>query len=361
MKRWSLNLGKVFGIRVLVHWTFFLLIAWVVFAEWGRGSEVTAIVMKVIFVLSIFACVVLHELGHALMARRYKIVTRQITLLPIGGVASLERIPEEPKKELLVAIAGPLVNVAIAVIIYPFISSTNFEQYAQSMETITFNNFLFALFAVNLFIVAFNLIPAFPMDGGRMLRAVLAMFMDRIKATFIASSAGKLLAFGFLIIGLFYNPWLALIGLFVFFGAHAENAMVQQIEILRGHTVSEAMMTKLEYLDSESTVEDGIKKLLDSDTENFLVTADGNAEVKGIVSRKSLIEALQQGQSDHRVTEIMRKDFEKLAPKDKLSKVFMEIQRKKQPIYPVMENGELKGAVSMPNIQEFIMVQSAMH
>jgi len=207
----SLQLGSYAGIRVQVHWTFWLLIVWIILRELFYGNSVESMLWSSAFILVLFLCVVLHEFGHALTARRFGINTEKITLLPIGGVASLEDMPEDPKQELLVAIAGPLVNVAIAMILYPFVSLETYinqspEELQQSLGTIQAANFLFYLFSANTMLVLFNMLPAFPMDGGRVLRAILSLKLNRVMATRIASGVGQFLAMIFFFIGIFYNP-----------------------------------------------------------------------------------------------------------------------------------------------------------
>lgn len=361
--RWSLSLGKLFGIKIKVHWTFFLLILWVVMVEVTKGSSIPAIILMVAYVLAIFACIVFHETGHALMARRFNVPTKKITLLPIGGVASLQRIPEKPREELLVAIAGPIVNVGIAAIIYPFLAPlTSYftgSGGAQALATITPHNFLFALFSINLLLVLFNLLPAFPMDGGRMLRALLAMRMNRIRATHIASSIGQVLAVVFFFTGLFFNPFLLLIGVFVFFGARGENMMVQQYEVLRNHRVEEAMITDLQTLDQRTTLKDASEHLLSSCDDTFVIADDG--DIKGFVTRELIMKGLKDHKESTQLKELIDKDYMHVKSGDKLSRIMELIQSNKQSLYPVMDNGKVKGIVNMGSLQRFIAIQSALH
>jgi len=228
--RWSLKLGTISGIRLYLHWTFLILLGAVFFYDLG-GIGLPAAAQRLLFVLALFACIVLHELGHALAARKYGIPTRDITLLPIGGVARLERMPREPKQELWVALAGPLVNVGIAaalflVLVAIRISGTSFLASQAA--------FLRPLMWINLFLIAFNLLPAFPMDGGRVLRALLAQRLEYVRATRIAARIGQVMAILFILAGLHSlvfaggradghpSPMLALIGVFIFFGARNE-------------------------------------------------------------------------------------------------------------------------------------------
>ena len=194
--KWSTKIGTFAGIDVYVHTTFLILIGWVAFVHWQAGNNASAAVEGVAFVLALFACVVLHEFGHALMARRFGIRTRDITLLPIGGVARLERMPEDPRQELWVALAGPAVNVVIAVALFVVLQVTGTLAPLSTLNVAS-GSFFERLMVVNVFLVGFNMLPAFPMDGGRVLRAALAIRMDYTRATQIAANIGQGMAFLF--------------------------------------------------------------------------------------------------------------------------------------------------------------------
>lgn len=354
----SFSLGKIAGIRLLVHWTFLLLIGWIVLSQLSRGGDTTAIVMNVAFVLAIFGCVVLHELGHALTARRYGIGTSKITLLPIGGLASLERIPDDPKQELWVALAGPAVNVVIALLLWIVTPSANLIPDPDALDAVTVGGFLASLLFANVLLVVFNLIPAFPMDGGRVLRALLALRMGRIRATQIASSLGQLLAVGFVLWGLFGNPMLVLIGIFIFFGAQSENVAVQHLEFLKGHTVREAMMTNFLTLSPTDTVREAADKLLAGSDQDLIVVENG--EAVGIMTRALIINSLKESMNGAAVSEVMMRDFGRLDVNDKLTNAYEFSQQRKNAFYPVVENNKLRGVIDMTNIHEFVMIQSAM-
>ena len=356
--KWSLKLGSVAGIKILVHWTFIFLIAWIVFSEAQRGSDAYTILLAIAFILTVFLCVVLHELGHALTAKRYGINTKMITLLPIGGVASLERMPEKPKQELLIALAGPAVNVVIAFILWLVLPSLQTVPSEEFFSRITPANFFYLLFFVNMVLVLFNAIPAFPMDGGRVLRALLAFKLGRVRATQIAANLGQLLAIGFVFIGLFYNPFLILIGAFVFFGAYAENMLVQHLDFLRGHSVREGMMTNYVTLAPTETVKDALNKLLMGSEHEFIVEQDG--QVIGTLTRMQLIQAVKEEQLNKPVSEIMLQEFKTFNVQDKLSEAYTELQKTRAPLIPVLENGRLAGVINADNINEFIMIKSAL-
>ncbi|MBS1873964.1 MAG: site-2 protease family protein [Acidobacteria bacterium] len=228
--KWSWKIAKLAGIDVYVHATFLLLLGWVAVAHRSSGR---AALEGVAFTLAIFACVLLHELGHALAARRFGIPTRDITLLPIGGVARLARMPKEPARELVVALAGPAVNVVISVGLFAWLAATGgWAPLAQL--GVAGGPFLERLAIANAGLALFNLIPAFPMDGGRILRALVALRTDYARATRIASRIGQGMAILFGIAGLFGNPMLLFIALFIWMGAASENRAAQFEAAARG-------------------------------------------------------------------------------------------------------------------------------
>jgi Zn-dependent protease len=232
----SLKIGKLFGIGVYIHWSFLLIIGFVLYTYGIQGGWRFAI-FGLELLLAGFACVVLHEYGHALMARWFGIATRDITLYPIGGVARLERMSENPVEELLIALAGPAVNVVIALLLLP----VNIILYGSSMATVSGdpevmrNYFWLVLLFFNIMMVLFNMLPAFPMDGGRVLRALLALSLGRLTATHIAALVGAGFAFIFAMSGVFAfsNPMLVLIGVFIFLMGRMELAMVRYQEAQR--------------------------------------------------------------------------------------------------------------------------------
>jgi Zn-dependent protease len=245
--KWALSLGRIAGIPVYVHATFALLLGWIAFLHWTSSGSLSAVASGLLFIVALFGCVLLHELGHALAARRYGIRTRDITLLPIGGLARLERMPDRPVQELWVALAGPAVNVAIAAVLFLWLVGTRTLVPLESLSVVG-GPFVERLLVVNLFLAVFNLIPAFPMDGGRVLRALLAMRIDYVRATRIAATVGQGVALLFGFVGLFANPFLILIALFVWSGASQESAMVQARSALGGVPVESAMITDFRTL-----------------------------------------------------------------------------------------------------------------
>lgn len=354
----NLNLGHVSGIKIIVHWTFFLLITWIIFDELTRGGNAKSVLFNVAFIVAVFLCVVLHELGHALMAKRFNIKTEKITLLPIGGMASFEKLPESPKQELLVVAAGPLVNLAIAVLLYFIVPvqsfiHLNFTEAFEVLMRYNLQSFLFFLFIVNVGLVVFNLIPAFPMDGGRILRALLAMKVGRVKATKIASILGLAIAALFFLIGLLYNPFLIFIALFVFLGAFSENRMVQHLAWLDGHTVEEAMLLNYTTFEPEDSIDVVVDKIISSAETNFLVVKD--QAVKGILNHETIID---NSNKTVLVEDIMLKSFNTVNSSDNLKTIYQLIFNNKQKLFPVIDNGKLIGAIDATNLNEYILLQS---
>ncbi|QQS40246.1 MAG: site-2 protease family protein [Acidobacteriota bacterium] len=361
MKSWSIRLGKLFGIDVFIHWSFWLLIIWIVYLQFSGGGGFFEALWASGFVFALFACVVFHELGHALMARRFGIGTKDITLYPIGGVASLEKMPDEPGREFLVAVSGPSVNLVIAALLWAYFSVTgSFPDPAmlESAERISDVPFLFTLFTANLIVAAFNLIPAFPMDGGRALRALLSTFLDRGLATRVAASVGQIIAIVFIFLGFYYNPWLILIGLFVFLGAGVESAGERTKSELSGLTVNDALMKRFTGLSPFDTLSTAVDALLNSQETDFVVL--DNDEPIGLLTRNEIIKGLSEKGPEARVSSYMNRDFFVVGPDLKLADFLQEVVAHDSDVALVMQDGELVGLINRENVEERLMVQRAL-
>jgi Zn-dependent protease/CBS domain-containing protein len=317
MLRWSLRLGSLLGVPVYVHWTFVLLVGWLMagpILKGGPGALADGLRTGG-FVVAVFGCVLLHEMGHALAARLYAIRTRDIVLLPIGGVARLERLPERPWQELVVSVAGPLVNVAIAAIIVPgvLISSGTSAFAAPPDGQVSHAHFLASLGAVNIMLVAFNALPAFPMDGGRVLRALLAMAMPRPRATRIAARIGQGVA---ILLGAYAlvnaEVMLALVALFVFTAASAETSAERARESLGATPVSRAMVTRFGTLRASQSLDDAVREMLATGQYVFPVladvasAADDAASLVGTLAREDVMAALSHQSPDAPISGVMR-------------------------------------------------------
>lgn len=353
----SLKLGKIAGIGIFIHWTFSLLIAFVLFLNYKTGYNALQSGWTVLFVLTIFATVLLHELGHALVAKKYNIETKDITLLPIGGLARLERLPEKPIEELFVAAAGPLVNITLAIITSVFIQvpETSRELLSQLSNGVNANNFFLNFLIVNLWLALFNLIPAFPMDGGRILRALLSFKLKRHVATKIAARVGQLLAIGFIILGFFSNPFLIFIGLFVIFGAQMESEQAEAKFMLKEYTVRDVLMTNYQTIDANQTIETAIGLLLDSQNKSFVVTQDKN--VVGTLNRDEIIIALANKGENQTISSAMNKNLIFIDVNTPLGNVFEQIYGNKLNLILVTENEKFIGTLDTENILEFILIK----
>lgn len=356
---WSWNIGRIAGIRVYLHWTFLLLVIWIFTSYVARGESVAAAVAGVGFILAIFGCIVLHELGHSLAARRYGIETRDITLLPIGGVARLQRMPDQPLQELVVAAAGPAVNIVIAAVIAVVLTAL-YGPGALAVDPLGEGQFFQKLMAVNLFLVLFNLLPAFPMDGGRMLRALLAISMPYQRATHIAASVGQFLAILFAFAGLFWlgNPFLLFIAIFVYLGAGAEARLTEVRSLLRDVPVRDAMITRFQTLAPDDPLQRAIDELLAGWQTDFPVVDQG--EYLGMVRRADLVTAIERDGPTSPVSTVMQTDCPSLTHRDLLERVMEDIQGGSCTTLPVLENGRLVGLLTNQNLGELMMVRSAL-
>lgn len=358
--RGSHKIARIAGIDVKVHWTFLILLGWFFFSYYRETSQVESGLYGIGFVLAVFACVIAHEYGHALMARKYGIRTRDITLLPIGGLASLERIPEKPSEELMVALAGPAVNVVIAAVLYIYMAVTgqlvNLANYTETISSLDPVYFAENLFAVNLILVLFNLIPAFPMDGGRVLRALLAMRWDRAKATRFAAGVGRTLAVGFVFMGFFGNFWLVFIGLFIYLGATAESRQVLTKSILEGYKVSDVLMTKYTPLYIHEPLQRAVDILLSGQEKEFLVF-DLEDIVVGVLTRESLVEALATGEANMRVKDAALTTPLELHKQMPLQEAFELMMSQHANVCPVYDGQHLAGMLTQDNVQEFLLLR----
>lgn len=354
--KWSLRLGKLLGIDVYVHFTFVLLLAFLGFSYWSATHNVEAVLRGVAFIVALFGCVVLHELGHALMARRYGIKTRDITLLPIGGIARLEKMPEKPQQELWVALAGPAVNVVIAAVLLIGLAATRGLSPVVELSA-TGGSYWQRLILLNLILVAFNLLPAFPMDGGRVLRALLSLRLGRRRATALAANVGQLMAIAFGILGFFYNPFLIFIGIFVYLGAQAEAAFVEQQSALTGLRVRDAMMTRFSTLAVRDTLAKAVEELLAGSQQDFPVM-EHDLPV-GMLRRNDLVKALAEGSQDAVVTAGMCKDCETVEESAPLQGTVESMRARQCATTPVMAGGRMVGLLTLENVAEMIMVNAA--
>jgi Zn-dependent protease/predicted transcriptional regulator len=350
---WSIPIFRIAGIQLRIHVTFLLLIAWLAFTYYGSGRSPEAAFWAVL-ILVIFVCVVLHEFGHALMAKAFGINTPDITLLPIGGVARLERMPEEPAQELAIAAAGPMVNVIIA--LGAFAGGARFH-YPPTLQ----HGFISGILTINVVLFLFNLLPAFPMDGGRVLRALLAIRIPYARATQVAANIGQGFAFVFGFYGLYNtNPFLLFIAFFVYIGASQEAALAQMRDISRRFPVSSAMVREFRTLPVSATLEEAVDALLATSQHDFPVVAE-DSNVAGLLTRHDLIAALRKNDPALRVGDVMRRDIPTVTIGTRFEEAFRIMQECNCPAVPVLDRMKrLVGLLTSENVSELMMVQSAM-
>jgi Zn-dependent protease/CBS domain-containing protein len=358
--RWSFKIARVAGIEVRIHVTFFLLLAMV--GSYGAQAGARGAFNALLLWLLVFLCVLLHEFGHALAAKAYGIKTADITLLPIGGVARMERMPEKPVQELVVAIAGPLVNLILAILIFGVLFVTGHLRGQDFVDPLETNHLLASLLVTNVAMLLFNLIPAFPLDGGRVLRAILATQMDYARATQIAASIGQALALGLGMIGLLNHEYLLLIliAVFIYMGAETESSFVQMRHATIGLPVSAAMVKRFDTLDHRATLDQAVDSLLGTSQHEFPVL-DDNGGFAGLLTKHDLLVALKRSGPETMVTDVMVTGLPTLLPQTSLESAFTAIRESSSSVLPVVDNtGRLVGLFTTENLGELIMVQNAL-
>lgn len=346
--KWSFHLSRIAGIDVRIHFTFVLLLVWFGFVYYAEGGQ-AAMFAGLSFIILLFVCVVLHEFGHALAARAYGINTPDITLLPIGGVARLERMPDKPWQELVVALAGPAVNVVIAfalyVVIGRFFQAGELEQIAEGG-----GNLLTRLLAINVILVVFNLLPAFPMDGGRVLRAVLAMRMKHARATQIAATVGQVVAVLFGLAAVYGgNPFLLFIAVFVFFGARGEASYAVLKEAAEETRVGTIMQPMGPVLSPGMSASEAAQLAMTGNA-GILPVVDRSLRLLGVVPVDALANALRWDPYV-KIDTLVRHDLSSMGANVTLSEAFSRMRESSQGVFPVVNaSGELVGLLGREDL-----------
>jgi Zn-dependent protease/predicted transcriptional regulator len=357
--KWSYRIGQIAGTDVKVHVTFLLLVAFFAFVSYASGGIVAAFATTVMIV-ALFACVLLHEFGHILMARRFGVRTPDVILLPIGGLARLERMPEEPRQELLIALAGPAVTLAIAVALYLVLWLSGAQLDIRELTRVDRLPLLQALMVINVMLLLFNLIPAFPMDGGRVLRAVLASRMGMRRATRVAASVGQALAVLFGMWAVFSgNPILLLIAVFVFLAAGAEASAIETSTAGKGMVVSDMMITNFRTIPFYAPLQQAVEYLLEGEQREFPVV-DNDGRVEGLLTRENLIKALAERGAGSIVGEAMTPRVAGVLPTLEFGRALEQLRGSGLSTLPVLDPaGRLIGLVTMDNISDLLLVRRA--
>lgn len=365
----SLTIATIADIPVKVHWTFGLFALVLVYLTYISGFNYSMVGWVALFILALFVCVVLHEYGHALTARHYGVKTRDIILSPIGGIARLERLPEKPVQEFFIALAGPLVNMAICFVMIPYFMLYSFDgvwelvgrfgqaRHAPTLEDVSLN-FLPILFLLNILLAGFNLLPAFPMDGGRIFRALLSIRLGRRLATRIASYLGQAVAVGFVFMGFYgWGFTYIFIGLFVFITAAQEYRMVRMEGILEENKVKDVIrnqFTRLLPSDQMQLAIDGVNTGVER---NYLVMDELEGQVIGVLHEEFILEALKKNDHQAPVAEYLSPKFAESHQEETLKSIFYKMSENGYSILPVYEEGHLIGVVDVSLMNNFLRVQ----
>jgi Zn-dependent protease/predicted transcriptional regulator len=353
--KWSLPIGRVFGISLRLHVTFLLFLAFIAyggFADAGVNGAGWAVAMF----CSVFACIALHELGHSVVAQELGVQVKSITLLPIGGVAALRSIPENPWHEIAITVAGPMVNAAIACALIPFTGMPSHWLIVNMPQDL--HGLLLTLTQANIWLFLFNLIPAFPMDGGRLLRAMLALVLPYRQATTMAAMVGQGLAILMVVVGLKVNFWLVLIGAFIFLGAEGEERVVRMRSILRDLNVEDVMGRGIAMLSPLDPVSRGIELIYQTGQDDFPVLDNGT--LVGVVARSNLVKAMNAQGANTPVMTIMETDVALASPQEKLVYACEGIINGTDTnAVMVVDDGRLVGMVSPENINRYLLLQSS--
>jgi stage IV sporulation protein FB len=358
--RWSYTIGRIAGTEVKIHVTFFLLLALIAYNAYQTAGA-RAAAGETLYFVSLFFCVLLHEFGHIGMARRFGVRTPDVILLPIGGVARLERIPEEPRQELLIALAGPAVTVAIILALAVVVLVSGHATVLPS-PLAGGMSFTARLLVSNVWILGFNLIPAFPLDGGRVLRASLARKLGLVRATRIAAMIGQLFAVALGIAGLTWPGTLApllLVAFFIFLGAGSEASAVAARVAGRGLQVSQMMVTDFRTIPIHATLAQAVDLLLTGEQREFPVV-DNLGRTEGILTRDNLIRGLSRGGPTSTVAEAMTPSAPTVPPTLGFQEALERLRASGLPALPVVDaGGALVGLLTLDNITDLLLVRQA--
>lgn len=355
----SFKLISVRGINIFLHWTFLLLFGWVFLVNAHNGSNIIELSWAVLFIAGLFITVLLHELGHAITAMEYGIEARDIVLMPFGGIASIEKFPGNPRQELLISLSGPLVNLIVAgslKIIFP-VATMIPSDYSQ-VSIAHGQDFILNLFLANLVLAFFNLIPAFPLDGGRILRALLAFRLNYIRATYIANITGKIIAAVMIGAGIiFFSPFLPIAGFFIIFAEDTEEYYLRIRSLVKDIRIKDVTMFDYYSLPSHITVRQASEMLMHNHSEYFVVL-DEDKPI-GSVNRLTIIAALAESKEDTLVKDLKKYDDEILNGEQWLDPLLEKLAIDDKKIFPVIENGYFSGVVSMNHIIEYLLLKKA--
>jgi len=353
--KWSFEVTRLFGIPLRIHVTFLLLLLFVAMGG-GPATEGASPLNRVVTVVLVFACVVVHELAHSLTAMRFGVNVRAIVLLPIGGVSQMQEMPEDPVQEIKVSVVGPATSLLLAAVFFVLASAAGEDVTPRDAARFTIfgPNLLTNLFWINLALGLFNILPAFPMDGGRVLRGILATRMDHTKATRLAVEIGQAIAILMFFLGVFYNWFLALIAIFIYLGAEGEEHITMLRATLRKVPVSRAMLTSIDTVSPGDSLRSVVERACHTLQADFPVVEGDN--VVGLLPKEVIFPAIHEKPAETPVSEIMKKEFLSATRRDTLDHVFQKMQGQGVSLVPIIEEGKLIGMINLEQIGKYHMM-----
>ena len=352
------NVGRIFGISISFHWTFLLLIFWIALIDFMAGIYPAEIVWTFILLIFILLSIFAHEAGHALMAYYFGIRATGVILLPVGGVASIPSLPKKPVQEILITLAGPAVNLLIGALLLLFIRPFNaYWIDSENIGVVNAGNFIFQLLIINLSLGLFNLVPAFPLDGGRILRIILAFNMNIVKATRVASIISLIIGALLIVLGFVIVHVLPiLIGLFILFASRAEEYYLQLKTIAHGVRFKDVLMHGYDSVDANSNVMDVSGKLNNNHSKFFIVMENGTAV--GTIHRMQIIESIAEMKYEVKIKEIMKRNLEFINGNEKVENYIEKLARKEERLYPVMEHNHFAGVINFQHVIEYLLLHT---
>ena len=356
--KWSWKIAEVAGIEVRAHVTLLILLLWIGLGYWQLEGTVSAVASGLGFIAALFGCILLHELGHAITARRFGIRTRNIVLLPIGGIASIEKSPDDPRQEILIALAGPAVSFALAALSWLLLAATQGVAEARELN-LDGGGFIERLAIVNLLLGAFNLLPAFPMDGGRVFRALLALRLGPYRATRIAAAVAQGAAVVLALLGLRYNIFLFVIAVFIWFAAAAEAQMAGIRSALAGSDARAAMQTRFDVIAPDAALGEAVAMTLAGSQKSFPVVEDGR--VVGVLRQSDLLRGLHDHGKLCRVDRVMSQHVPQIEADAPLDGALGLIGEDGADLVVVMDRGRLAGLIDTDNLFELLRVRQALN
>lgn len=366
----SIQVAKIYGIPLKLHWTFGLMILWVVFEGRRNGMEWENVGWFAFLIVGLFVCVVLHELGHAVAAKKFGVKVKDILISPIRGAARMDGLPDQSISETIIAAAGPLVNILIAGILGILgwaLGSLEFSNIGASKAAFGDpDNFLTLFFLINVMLVVFNLIPTFPLDGGRILRSLLSIKLGKLRATKITMYLSQIISVTIVVLAyyflpqkilLYFIPFFVLMAGFLFYMSTREYEMVKTEEILKNHVVAELIRSEFtSFQDSDNIAV--AKQTLEVGEEKDFIVKNESGEIIGILAETAILEnSTQNSPSIQLIEKFISPILEVAQPSDSLFQFYKKLRRQEVRILPIFENEKLIGVLDVEQMNEFLRVK----